>query len=40
MMSYPAVSLGDRFCMNREGGTGGGWRMHPKGANSMAKSGL
>jgi len=39
MMSYPAVSLGDSFCMNREGGTRGKLGMHPKGANSMAMSG-
>ena len=40
MISLPAVSLGLRFCVNRKGGTrGGGW-VHPKGANSMAASGL
>jgi len=40
MMSLPAMSLGLRFCMSRKGGTGiGGW-VHPKGANSMAVSGL
>ena len=38
MMSYPAMSLGDRFCMSRKGGTGeGGWMQ---GANSMGVSGL
>ena len=40
MMSLPAMSLGLRFCVRRKGGTGrGGW-VHPKGANSMAASGL
>ena len=40
MMSHPAMSLGDRFCDSRKGGTGvGGW-VHPEGANSMAVSGL
>ena len=24
MMSHPAMSLGDRFCDSRKGGTGGG----------------
>ena len=39
-MSHPAMSLGDRFCDSRKGGTrGGGW-VHPKGAKSMAMSGL
>ena len=38
MMSHPAMSLGDRFCGSRKGGTrGGGW-VHPEGANSMALS--
>ena len=40
MMSHPAMSLGDRFCDSRKGGTGGGGWMHPEGANSMAVSGL
>ena len=40
MVSLPAMSLGDRFCVSRKGGTwGGGW-VHPKGANSMVTSGL
>jgi len=40
MMSFPAMFLGLRFCVSRKGGTGeGGW-VHPKGANSMATSGL
>ena len=40
MMSLPAMSMGLRFCVSRKGGTrGGGW-VHPKGANSMAVSGL
>jgi len=32
--------LGLRFCVSRKGGTGGGGWVHPKGANSMAVSGL
>jgi len=40
MISLPAMSLGLRFCMSRKGGTGGGGLVHPKGANSMAASGL
>ena len=40
MMSHPAMSLGDRFCNSRKGGTGGGGWVHPKGANSVAVSGL
>ena len=40
MMSHPAMSLGDRFCDSRKGGTGGGGWVYPKGANSMAVSGL
>jgi len=39
MMSLPAMSFGDRFCFSRKGIGGGGW-VHPKGANSMAVSGL
>jgi len=42
MMSLPVMSLGLRFCVSRKGGTGGGgggW-VYPKGANSMAASGL
>ena len=38
MMSHPAISLGDRFCVSRMGRTGGGGWVHPKGANSMATS--
>jgi len=38
MMSFPAMSLGLRFCVSRKGGTGGGWWVHPKGTNSMAAS--
>ena len=34
------MSLGDRFCDSRKGGTGGGGWVHPEGANSMAVSGL
>jgi len=40
MMSLPAMSLGLRLCVSRKGGTGGGEWVHPKGANSMAVSGL
>ena len=40
MMSLPARSLGLRFCASRKGGTGGAGWVHPKGANSMAASGL
>ena len=40
MMSLPAMSPGLRFCVSRKGGTGGGRWVHPKGANSMAASGL
>ena len=40
MPSHPAMSLGDRFCDSRKGGTGGGGWVHPEGANSMAVSGL
>ena len=40
MMSHPAMSLGDRLCASRKGGAGGGGWVHPKGANSMAMSGL
>jgi len=39
-MSLPAMSLGLRFCVSRKGQTGGGEWVHPKGANSMAASGL
>ena len=40
MMSLPAMSLALRFRVSRKGGTrGGGW-VHPKGAKSMAASGL
>ena len=39
-MSLPAMTFGDRFCFSRKGGIGrGGW-VHPKGADSMAISGL
>ena len=40
MMLHPAMSLGLRSCISRRGGTGGGGWVHPKGANSMAVSGL
>ena len=34
------MSLEDRFCDSRKGGTGGGEWVHLEGANSMAVSGL
>jgi len=40
MMSLPAMSSGLRFCASGKGGTGGGGWVHPKGANSIATSGL
>jgi len=40
MMSLPAMFFGDRFCFSRKGGIGGGGWVDPKGANSMAASGL
>ena len=40
MMSLPAMPFGDRFCFSRKGGIGGSGWVHPKGANSMATSGL
>ena len=40
MMSLCATFFGDRFCVNRKGGTGGGGWVYLKGANSMAMSGL
>ena len=40
MTSLLAMSFGDRFCLSRKGGIGGGGWVHPKGANSMAASGL
>ena len=40
MMSHPAMSLGDSLCVSRKGGAGGSGWVHPKGANSMATSGL
>ena len=30
MMSHPAMSLGDRLCISRNGGAGGGGWVHPK----------
>jgi len=38
-MSLPAMSLEDRFCFSRNGGTGGGKWVHPKGANNMPSLG-
>jgi len=40
MMSLLAMSFGDRFYFSRKGRIGGGGWVHPKGANSMATSGL
>ena len=40
MMSLPAVSLGNRFCVSTKGGTGGGGWVHLKGKNSMTVSGF
>jgi len=40
MMSLLAMSLGLRFCVSRNGGTGGGGWVRPKGANRMTESGL
>ena len=40
MMSYLVISMEDRFCLSRKGGTGGGGWVHPKSANSMIMSGL
>jgi len=38
-MSFPAMTIGERFCFSLKGGMGGGC-AHPKGADSMAVSGL
>jgi len=40
MMSLLAMSLGLRFYVSRKSGDRGRWVVHPKGANSMAMSGL
>jgi len=40
MMSYPAISLEDRFCLNWKGVSGGGGWVYLNGANNMAVSGL
>jgi len=34
------MTFRDRFCFSRKGGIGGGGWVHPKGADSMAVSGL
>ena len=34
------MTFGDRFHISRKGGIGGGGWVHPKGADSMAVSGL
>ena len=39
-MSFPAMSLGLRFCASRKGGTGGGGRVSTLGPGNMAASGL
>ena len=38
--SFLSCFVGGEFCVSRKGGTGGGGWVHPKGANSMAASGL
>ena len=40
VMSLLPMSFRDRFCMSRKSGTGEGWWVHLKGANSVAVSGL
>jgi len=35
MMSLPAMSIGDRFCVNRKDWIGGGGWVHPQGKRSM-----
>jgi len=40
MISYPAMSLGERFCVSRKGRAGGGGCLLLKGANSIAVSRL
>jgi len=40
MMSLPAMSFRVRFYFSRKGGIGGGGWVYPKGAISMAASGL
>jgi len=40
MMSYPAMSLGNRFCISRKGRSGGGGWVHLKGANDMSGLGM
>jgi len=40
VMLLPAMYLEFGFCAGRKGRTGGGGWVHPKGANSMAASGL
>ena len=39
-MSVPAMSFGDIFWFSRNGGTGGGEWVYPKGADSMAVFGV
>ena len=39
-MSFPAMTFGDRFRFSRKGRIGGGRWVHPKGADSVAVSGL
>ena len=39
-MSLGAPFFRDRFFFSRKGGIGGGGWLHPKGANSIAVSGL
>ena len=40
VVSFLVMSLGLRFCASRKGRAVGGGCVHPKGANSMAGSGL
>ena len=37
MMSHPAMSLGDRFCDSRNGGTGGGGVGAPGGYKQLGR---
>jgi len=39
-MSLPAMTFGNGFCFSRKGRIGGGGWVLPKGAESMAVSGL
>jgi len=39
-MSLHTMFFGDRFCVSRKDGTGGGGWVYPKGAINMATTGL